>query len=67
MSLKMQISKYLYMTTGQLRATVPDMAAQSDRSVQRTLKKDLNAKPRGRSQTVGKDEKETSIRRKYKD
>jgi hypothetical protein len=39
-SLKRQISKYPYMTAGQLRATVPDVAALLDRSVQPALKKD---------------------------
>jgi elongation factor P--beta-lysine ligase len=40
-SFKMQISKYPCMTAGQLRATVPDLAALSDCSVQCSLQKDL--------------------------
>jgi transposase len=40
-SIKRQITKYPYMSAGQLRATVPDVAALSDRSVQRALQKDL--------------------------
>jgi hypothetical protein len=41
-SIKRQISKYPYMTAGQLRATVPDVAALLDRSVQPALKKDAS-------------------------
>jgi transposase len=40
-SLKRQIDKYPTMTAGQLRATVPEAAVLSDRSVQRALQKDL--------------------------
>jgi hypothetical protein len=40
-SLKRQIDKYLSMTAGQLRATVPEVATLSDRSVQHALQKDL--------------------------
>ncbi len=40
-SLKRQIDKYPTMTAGQLRATVPEAAVLSERSVQRALQKDL--------------------------
>ncbi len=39
--LKRQITKYPLMNAGQLRASVPELAAISDRTVQRRLQKDL--------------------------
>jgi hypothetical protein len=38
-SIKRQIDKYPTMTAGQLRATVPEVAALSNRSVQRPLER----------------------------
>jgi hypothetical protein len=40
-SLKRQVSNYPYMTPGQLRATVPDVANLFDRSVQHALQEDV--------------------------
>ncbi len=44
--LKRQITKYPYMTAAQLKTSVPELAALSDRTVQHALQKDLKMRSR---------------------